>query len=225
MLSWLRRLLGGNRPPAVPPLVEQSRDPDYSVRQKAAEALGGVNELWAATALVERLGDMFEPVRVAAQASLRRLGPASVPALAAGMKHPRDQVVVQSAELLGELGAAEGVEALMGTFKFAPRELQRAALRALIRLGAVARPALEASKDDPDPWVRQHVEDLLAALNQAKPAPTPAQVGHELAASASPAGSPGQTTTQPPAVTEPAGTTSTETTQVDSSATSPTERP
>jgi HEAT repeat protein len=223
MLSWFRRLLGSNKP-AVPALVQQSRDPDYSVRMRAVEALGTVSEPWAATALVERLGDMFEPVRLGAMASLRRLGTVAVAALAAGVKHPRDQIVVLSAELLGELGSAEGVDALMSTFRFAPRELQRAALRALMRLGVVARPALEATKDDPDPWVRQHVEDMLAALRQANPTPTPAQAGNNPAV-ASPASASTPTTSQAPAQGF-AGTASTEPSlQADGSGTNPTERP
>jgi hypothetical protein len=59
---------------------------------------------------------------------------------------------------------------LILSLKFAPRPVQLAAKRSLTKLGALAVPALLAARDEPQPWIRQQVNEILA---EQSPPPTP----------------------------------------------------
>jgi HEAT repeat protein len=164
MFGWLQQLLGSLFAPDVPPLVRQARSPDALVRRQAAVELGTVLESWAAELLLSLLEDTHSAVREAAGESLRRLGPASVSVLLEGLNHANPQVGQAAAELLGEFGHPRSVGPLLTALKYAPRPVQVACKRALIRLGSVAVPALEAAREEPQPWVRRQIEDILAAV-------------------------------------------------------------
>ena len=68
-----------------------------------------------------------------------------------------------SAELLGGVPALEVVEPLVLALKYASRPVQLAAKRSLTKLGPLAVPALTAARDEPQPWIRQQVNEILAA--------------------------------------------------------------
>jgi hypothetical protein len=60
---------------------------------------------------------------------------------------------------------SEAVPPLLIALKYDARPTQGAARKALARLGALAVPALEAARDEPQPWVRQQIEELLSEIN------------------------------------------------------------
>ena len=71
--------------PAVPALIEATRDPEDAVRQRGAEALGTTAQAGAeaAPALTDRLADGHGPTRSAAVMALARLGPHAAEAVEA----------------------------------------------------------------------------------------------------------------------------------------------
>src|SRR5215210_7965515 len=166
--------LGGRRP-ATPDVVRAARGPDPELRRKAADDLAASAEPWAPGELVRLLADAHGTVREAARAGLRRHGPAAGPALVRGVDHPDPAVAAAAAELLGDVRAGGGVDRLVTALKFSARPVQLAAKRGLAGYGPASRPALAAERDAAEPWVRQQIDDLLAALPPAaEPAPAPA---------------------------------------------------
>lgn len=165
MLQWLQRIFGLGRP-QLPPLVLQARSPDPEARRDAAVQLAAVPEFWALDQLMTLLKDSEAKVREAAKASLRQLGVVAIPALRVGLDDSDPQVATVAAELLGELQMPQAVEPLLVALKFNARPVQVAARKALARMGALAVPALEAARDETQPWVRQQIEELLAQKPQ-----------------------------------------------------------
>ncbi len=115
--------------------------------------------------------DSHSPVREAARDSLRQRGPAAVPVLLIALKHADANVGKTAAELLGELRAPEAVGPLLVALKYAARPVQVAARRALEGLGPLAVPALEAAREEPQPWVRRQIEEILAQAPSTSPGP------------------------------------------------------
>ncbi|HJZ90751.1 MAG TPA: HEAT repeat domain-containing protein [Gemmataceae bacterium] len=157
------------------------------MRRKAAEELGGLPEPWAGGELVRLLADAHAPVRDTARAGLLRQGLAAAPALFRGLDHSDPKIAATAAELLGEVRPAGGVERLLTVLKFGARPVRVAAVRALAHYGSAARPAIQAELDGADPWVRAHLNELLAAPADAAlptaPVPGPVtQPGADVAA-------------------------------------------
>jgi HEAT repeat protein len=110
------------------------------------------------------LQDPHTVVREAAQAGLRQHGLRALPVLLSGLNHSNDQIAQQSADLLGELQNPDAVQPLLKALKYNPRPVQLAARRALIRCGPLALDALKEAEDEPQPWVRRQIEDILAEI-------------------------------------------------------------
>jgi HEAT repeat protein len=193
VFRWFRNLLPRPAPPPHP-LVVAARSTEPDVRREAAEQFGGIPEVWAAEELLRLLTDLFTPVRDAARASLRRQGAAAVPVLLQGLSHPRLEVSVASADLLGEFPAQEAIEPLLVALKFSERPVQLAAGRALGRCGLLAVPALRAGLNEPQPWVRAQI---AAALAEAEAVGRRAQ---EAVPGPSSEPAPSQNSTAPPAL-------------------------
>jgi HEAT repeat protein len=160
MLNWLRRLFSSPRKSLSP----DATHPDPEVRRGAAIKLGTVREEWAPEELVFLLGDRHGQVVDAAKASLRQFDMFAFLAIRKGLDHSDPQVGQACAELLGELRRIEVVQPLMVALKYNDRPVQLAAKRALIRCGVVARDAIEASRNESQPWVRQQIDEVLAQL-------------------------------------------------------------
>ena len=161
MLGLLKRLIRGK---SDPPLMVRSRSAEAADREAAAVLLGTSTEPWAGDLLLKLLLDSHTPVRTAAREALRARGAAAIPELLKGLNHADPEVAQVSAELLGGVPALEVVEPLVLALKYASRPVQLAAKRALTRLGALAVPALTAARDEPQPWIRQQVNEILAEV-------------------------------------------------------------
>ncbi|MEN6518443.1 MAG: HEAT repeat domain-containing protein [Methanospirillum sp.] len=150
---------------AVRPLVELlARDPEEEVREVAAAALGALADPSAVPALREALADRVQMVRLAAATALEGLGwqPAS--------DEETLTLLVATAQWgdLGRFGpaAAPRLVRALGDDSYG---IRRGAGGALLTLGAVARPALERARTDPDPAVRDEAAALLARMGPAPP--------------------------------------------------------
>jgi HEAT repeat protein len=174
MFNWIARWLGVGAPGTPRGLREQAHDPDPEQRRRAAEQLGAISDPWVRDELLRLLKDMISEVRQAAREALRRQGPAATGVLVKALEDGDPRVAVPAAELLGELKDQAAVRPLLLVMKFGSLEIRSAAIRALIRYGPAAVPALEAATKDPDPWTRMRGEEILAEIRAAAPAlPSP----------------------------------------------------
>jgi HEAT repeat protein len=171
MLGRVARWLGLGGPTTARGLREQARDAEPDQRRRAAERLGAVAEPWACDALLVLLQDVIPAVRHAARAALRAQGLAATGALVKALDHADPKIAVPAAETLGELRPPDAVRPLLLVMKFGSLEVRAAAIRALVRYGAAALPALELARQDPDPWTRMRSEEILADIRAALPPP------------------------------------------------------
>jgi HEAT repeat protein len=171
MWAWLRRLFGGadDHRPSLAGLARQAAHANPGLRELAAVRLGESGEAAAAEPLLGLLGDTHSGVRAAALASLRWLGPAAAAALRQGLGHSDPAVGEACADLLAGLRDPDAVAPLLEALKFSPRPVQLASRRALERLGETALPALEASRSEPQPWVRRQIEEAIDTIRRASP--------------------------------------------------------
>ena len=174
MLKWLAQWFGLGSPCSPRGLREQARSTEPEQRRRAAEQLGAVSDPWVRDELLILLKDMFAEVRDAARESLRRQGAPAVGVLVKALDDSDPKVAVPAAEILGELKHPDAVRPLLLVMKFGSLEVRAAAIRALIRYGPAAVPALEAAVQDPDPWTRMRGEEILADIRAAAATPTPA---------------------------------------------------
>jgi HEAT repeat protein len=95
------------------PLVKALSSADWIVRMHAAKALGRIGDARAVPSLVPFLQDKVKAVREEAAGSLARIGKASIPSLAAALRHEEWLVRLHAVEALGKLGSSEAVEPLL----------------------------------------------------------------------------------------------------------------
>ncbi|MBN9121165.1 MAG: HEAT repeat domain-containing protein [Planctomycetes bacterium] len=171
MIGWIARWLGVGGPTTARGLREQAHDPDPEQRRLAAERLGAISDPWVRDELLLLLKDMMSEVRAAARDALRKQGPAATGVLIKALEDGDPRIAVPAAELLGELKDPTAVRPLLLVMKFGALEIRAAAIRALIRYGQAAVPALEAATKGPDPWTRMRGEEILAVIRAAAPAP------------------------------------------------------
>jgi lysophospholipase L1-like esterase len=180
---------GGARPP-VTALAGALKSPREPIRREAARALGetlAADHAAAAAALFEALRDERETVRAQAARSLSqlRLGPATVPSLAAALRSEDPYVSSFAAWTLGGMGAAaaDAVPALVEALEREEGFGRGGAAAALAKLGPAAEaavPALVRGLASPDgdrrwkaartlgrigPAARAAVPDLARALS------------------------------------------------------------
>src|SRR5262245_30754711 len=167
MFKALARWLGLGAPTSARGLREQAHDPDPEQRRRAAEQLGAISDPWVRDELLLLLKDMMSEVREAARAALRQQGPAATGVLIKALEDGDPRIAVPAAELLGEFKDEAAVRPLLLVMKFGSLEIRAAAIRALIRYGSAAVPALEAATKDPDPWARMRGEEILADIRAA----------------------------------------------------------
>ncbi|MEW6248560.1 MAG: HEAT repeat domain-containing protein [Nitrospirota bacterium] len=130
------QLIGRMRlPEGLQPLLEALNDPDWSVRQAIAEALGCFDDRRAADALLVGLSDEDERVRLAAVMALSQTDRPECRAalIGQGLRDPDIWVRYRSIERLGRGRAAEAVPALtiIARDSREPEMLRRAAAEAL----------------------------------------------------------------------------------------------
>ncbi len=109
----LRTLDGGAGTLALADTVTRLDDPDATVREEAARALGRIGSEEAVDALIERLRDPQSTIRVQAARALGQIGDArAVPALVEGLKSPSVELQEVCAQALGEIGGRDSVKRL-----------------------------------------------------------------------------------------------------------------
>jgi HEAT repeat protein len=167
VLKWFAQWLGLGGPSTPRGLREQAHDPDPEQRRRAAEQLGAISDPWVRDELLILLKDVFAEVRDAAREALRKQGTAATGVLVKALEDSDPRVAVPAAEVLGDLKDPMAVRPLMLVMKFGSVEVRAAAIRALIRYGQAAVPALEAATRDHDPWTRMRGEEILADIRAA----------------------------------------------------------
>jgi HEAT repeat protein len=165
----------------VPTLIRALKDPSRNVRRRAADALGAIASEPETTipALIEALGDAEEWVQVCAAEALGQLGArASVatpkllrlleqPVLANQIDEPRT-VVLALARI-----APEPNRTLVGLLASPSFTVRSAAVEALEKMGAKARPALpevlRLMRADPEEIVRGQAGEAAGAIAPGDP--------------------------------------------------------
>jgi len=122
--------------PALSPLLRAMQDPDASVRQGAAQALGRIGGPETVAALMVALADPSDDVRQESALTLGGLGdPSAGQALAAALEDDEPLVREAAAVSLGSLGGTGGVDALVRTLADESADVASAAAFSLCRLG------------------------------------------------------------------------------------------
>jgi HEAT repeat protein/beta-lactamase regulating signal transducer with metallopeptidase domain len=167
----------GERDSAIGALADALRDPVASVRQAAAEALGGAKDSVAVRALMEVLRSDESPlVRRAAAWSLGEIGDAqAIPALADALTRDRDTEVRKNAA--GALGNIDNPRATSALTTALERDAEASVrIEAAEALASIEDPgAIDAlirvlDRDD-DPGVRRAVIEAIDNLESSRAVP------------------------------------------------------
>lgn len=138
---------------AVEPLIRALGDKKWSIRVSAAEALGEIGDVRSVEPLIQILKDRYRPVRVSAANALGQIGEVQTeesliqiltdavePLIRILTGNDRSSVKASAAGALGRIGDARAIEPLIQVLGRKNWFVQRAASRALIRIGT---PAIE----------------------------------------------------------------------------------
>ncbi len=158
---------------SIPDIEPLLNDPDWSVREGAARALGGIAEpavvapLLAALRAADELRDVegAAAVRRAVVEALTRVGTGAVPTLLEAMHDRQPRLREAAIEALGGIGGAESMSALSGALSDDRSNVRQAAAAALGRAGgndAVA--ALTGALSHKDPGTRRAAAIALGSL-------------------------------------------------------------
>ena len=167
----------GERDSAIGALADALRDPVASVRQAAAEALGGAKDSVAVRALMEVLRNDESPlVRRAAAWSLGEIeDPQAIPALADALTRDRDtEVRKNAAGALGNIDNARATPALTTALeRDAEASVRMEAAEALANIedAAAIDVLIRVLDRDDDPGVRRAVIEALDNLESARAVP------------------------------------------------------
>jgi HEAT repeat protein len=170
--------MGPKAKPAVPQLIAALQDEDAMVREVAIGALGNIG------ADPEHVVAAFRPLlkgkeRLAVLKALRafRAGAKdAIPELLETIKDPDLEVRCDSAEALGDMGAAgaPGIDGLLGLMKDQEAKARAHACEALGEIGPPARRALAALRDaqkDQDEEVRKEAAQAIKRIDPGGEAP------------------------------------------------------
>jgi len=166
-----------SRESASGPLADALRDPVASVRQAAAEALGGVKDSVAVRALMEVLRtDESAAVRRAAAWSLGEIADAmAIPALSEALSRDRDaETRKNAASALGHIDSPRGTPALMQALERdteAAVRIEAAEALANIEDPAATDALIRVLDRDDDPGVRRAVIEAIDHMESARAVP------------------------------------------------------
>lgn len=146
-------------------LVTALRDDNSRVRESAAEALAVLGDRNAVIPLTALLGDPDWEVRLAARATLGRLGPSAVDLMAVALREGNRNVRAGVANMLGKLQAREAVDPLMRALGDSGRLVRANAAEALGRIGdpRAVDPLIHAVRDS-DRGVRNNAAVALRRI-------------------------------------------------------------
>lgn len=155
---------------SLEPLVQ---DPDWRVREAAAQSLGAIGDAVAAPALLDAIrqadavsdADGAGAVRTAAATALAQLGEGAVPALLEALRDRHARLREGAIEALGGIGGARSIEALTVALTDDRSNVRQAAAPALARAARVdAVPALRAALSHKDPATRRCAAAALGTV-------------------------------------------------------------
>ncbi|MDW8106717.1 MAG: HEAT repeat domain-containing protein [Armatimonadota bacterium] len=153
---------------ALPYLAEAARHPEPAVRQRAADALGGIADAQAVRLLASLLRDPDVRVARAAAAALGTVRhPEAVPELVRALKHTDGGVVQNAARSLAQIGAP-AVEALLVALRDPDPATAYWAAEALSQIPAAEPALLQAAQT---PATQRYA--LLALIKRSSPAAIP----------------------------------------------------
>jgi hypothetical protein len=165
MWSWLMNLLGLG--PTPKRMARRLQSPRPEVRLEAIKTLATIPKPWAMELLFPLLDHADTALSAAARADLLSRGAALVPVVSGRIDRSDPATAKRLLELLADLKIPEAAQSLLQTLKYSERPSQLAAKQALIRCGSVAIPALEQAREEPNPWLKRQIEEVLTALNSA----------------------------------------------------------
>lgn len=136
--EWMELALMGE--PAVDPLIRALKDDDAHIRNEAAATLGEIGNPAAVGPLVDALAG--EPGLPAAADALVAIGRPSVLPVLALLEREAGAARETAVEVLGRLGAAEAVPAIVALVRSGGDRIHRKAVDALVGIGEPAVDAL-----------------------------------------------------------------------------------
>ena len=167
-------------PAGVPAIAELLNDERGDVRREASETLGklGPEAKSAVPALIEscRTGDYY--LVDANVESLRKIGPAAVPAIAGLLGDKEKEIRLAAARALGKMGAdaVSAVPILQDRVKECDDSVSDAAASSLARIGLSAVPTLAGLLKDKDWFVRWRAAWTLRGMGSRANSAAPALV-------------------------------------------------
>ncbi len=139
--------------PAVQPLIEALKDPNYGVRESAAYALGEIKDPSAIAPLIEVLEDEHEHVRYSAQEALVEIGTQAVERLNTCLKDGDSHIRKEVAYILGQIKDIRSAEPLLVALKDTSEDVRKEVIESLGAINDVSPlesaivPLIKALKD------------------------------------------------------------------------------
>jgi HEAT repeat protein len=146
---------------AVEALLKAASDGDFRLQEKAKQSLEKIGAP-AVEALIRALGDIVLQPRAAEV--LGRIGAPAVKSLMAALEDGDEQVRLHAADLLGSLGDARAVDALIRALGGADKRLGVNAGYALCQIGAPAVEALIEALETGNAQMRQNAAETLGKI-------------------------------------------------------------
>nr|WP_319374246.1 HEAT repeat domain-containing protein [uncultured Methanobacterium sp.] len=164
-------MIGDDR--AVPYLIKALEDNDWHVRKYAAVSLGKMQDKRAIPVLLEAMDDEDADVRWKAMLALGKLGESAVPPLIKTLKNKNWRVRSKSAEVLGKIGGADALHALIsllvGRTTDKNRHVRGKAAEALGRIGdEQGLEALKNAQKDEYKYVRDKADISIQKILKPK---------------------------------------------------------
>nr|MBW4590028.1 HEAT repeat domain-containing protein [Aetokthonos hydrillicola CCALA 1050] len=154
-----------------PGLIQLLQDPEWNVRDSAADALDQIGDKSAIPGLIQLLEHPESNVRERAADALGKIGDKSaIPGLIQLLEHPESNVRERAADALGKIGDKSAIPGLIQLLEHPESNVRERAADALRKIGdKSAIPGLIQLLEDPDRDVRYRAAYVLG------------QVGHQSA--------------------------------------------
>jgi HEAT repeat protein len=145
-------------------LAGLAKDSNAEVRRYAVEAMAEWRDGAFAEQLAESLIDVSGQVQMQAKYGLMLLGQTSVPALSEKLRHAQPALRLQAAAMLGKIGGADAILALLEAAAENTETLGKAARRRLIEMGEAAVEPLATLLQDEQCSIRALAVEVLCDI-------------------------------------------------------------
>lgn len=162
---------------ALAPLMQTLQDDHQDVRYAAAEALLSLHSPAATAAVIQYLQQHYLTSKCSLAALIHQLlllepEPAVELLLQALTTHPQDWARQEAAQILAEVGDARAIQPLIAAFDDPRLNVKETAAQALVQLGPMAMPALQAVSAAASPWHVLWASYALVQLGEFDPLAT-----------------------------------------------------